>query len=284
MSFEIIITDEDRRRWDKKIAALEVALPIPSRPASLPVSEHDYPVSDRRRFLPYYLEGQMIEIDYLDARNASTHRRVRCGRCFTENALFYLQGFCLERQALREFRLDRVQSLIVMGTGEVFEDAHLWLESSNQLDELGADERSQNTVRFAFRKVKSAVLTLMFLARYDGTLHMSETAVVDRYIDQYFRKPRARDVELKIRGCQRIARGLFPTAEELWDALGSLIEDGEAQCASVLLYLDEIIACDGTILPVETDLRNAIAHIFETEISARQAVNRLSGLIEPSVG
>lgn len=284
MSFQIVITDEDRRRWDKKLAALSVAPPIPSMPASLPVSEHDYPVPDQRNFLPYYLEGQMIEIDYLDANSAPTHRRVRCGRCFTENALIYLQGFCLERQALREFRLDRVQSLIVMGTGEVFEDARLWLESSNRLDELGDDQRSQNTVRFAFRKVKSAVQILMFLARYDGMLHAAETAVVDRYIDQYFRKPRARDVELKIKGCQRIARGLFPTTEELWDALGNLIEDGEQQCASVLLYIDEIIACDGTTMPAEIDLRNAIAQLVETEISARRAVNRLSGLIEPTPG
>lgn len=106
MSFQIVITDEDRRRWDKKLAALSVAPPIPSMPASLPVSEHDYPVPDQRNFLPYYLEGQMIEIDYLDANSAPTHRRVRCGRCFTENALIYLCQSACKRDPLSARKRD----------------------------------------------------------------------------------------------------------------------------------------------------------------------------------
>jgi WYL domain len=57
--------------------------------------------------------GVTFAIEYADARNNVTTRRITLRELYrSDDGALYLHSFCHERQALRSFRFDRVQSVI----------------------------------------------------------------------------------------------------------------------------------------------------------------------------
>lgn len=109
-------------------------------------------------------------IEYRDARGVMSARRIAC-RSF-DTSRESLTAYCFERQAMREFRVDRIVSAACTQTGEFFE-----------LSELLVRLRDGSTpVRDSGLNLVLRFLT--FLMRCDG-VHWKEPEVLEQAITSY---------------------------------------------------------------------------------------------------
>ncbi|QCO07511.1 WYL domain-containing protein [Azospirillum argentinense] len=62
-----------------------------------------------------------IAIEYIDSKGAASRRRISIRKFSHDGKSMHLQAYCLERRALRCFRVDRIRAVIDLD-GEVHDD------------------------------------------------------------------------------------------------------------------------------------------------------------------
>lgn len=75
------------------------------------------------------LEQHLVEFDYYSTFGEKTKRRIEPIQLYFKSRAWYVKGFCLNRNAVRLFKLSRVKNLIVMN--EHFEKRDLLCSTSN---------------------------------------------------------------------------------------------------------------------------------------------------------
>jgi hypothetical protein len=137
-------------------------------------------------------------------------RAVTLHAVWQAGAVTRLRGFCHLRGALREFRSDRIVSLIDLSTGEVPDDASGWLASHalNSASPLNA--------------VLPELTVLAFLAKADGSLDPDETEAIVDFVLAAADRPIPDLDEIR----RKVAR-LTPSFAQLPQAVGQIVKDAE---------------------------------------------------------
>lgn len=125
------------------------------------------------------LANRAFVIAYVDASGAESERRIICRQVYLSGGKTYIQAVCLERQAPRSFRVDRITEVYCGVSGEDLGSASLLF--------VGGVERPQRTAPKTNPAVLSgrrALQVLITLARCDGQVHPSEVRVIEGFLDK----------------------------------------------------------------------------------------------------
>lgn len=133
-------------------------------------------------------------IEYRDAEEQLTRRRVTLRTAEDRDGILYLLAYCHERQALRTFRADRVQCVISQD-GEV-ESARHWLNEitsgltwetvdarAPQKTKMPAKAAPTSTYTALRRELSPALTVLIAAARSDDILHPREISSIMIYLE-----------------------------------------------------------------------------------------------------
>lgn len=135
----------------------------------LPVEEGPIYIPDRE---VRDVMGCAFAMTYIDSSGEVSRRRITVRYVSADGDTLYLGSFCHERQAFRSFRVDRIQELIALDTGEVISDASAWINAVLDSDPTGA----------AIMRSRHPISILTMLARCDGSFHQDEKDIIVDYV------------------------------------------------------------------------------------------------------
>lgn len=116
------------------------------------------------------VSGLGLYIEYVDRNGEPSERRIAC-RSY-DPGHDAINAWCFEREAPRQFRLERIGSAVCTETGELFELA--FLLQTLRARGLPVDDKCLGRV----------LLLLTFLMRCDG-VHASETTAIEDSIERF---------------------------------------------------------------------------------------------------
>lgn len=186
---------------------------------------------------PDDISGLALLIVYRDAKNNMSERRVTC-RCIIEKShTKYLFAWCHERNALRQFALQRIQEAVELVDGEVV-DLGSYFESFkvNLKDDLG---------------LQHCLKILTFLMRCDGRVHPSEKEEIESFITSYImRFDASPDI---YEPAMKMARSLAPDSESFMASLTALkrMKNAGSLAKHLKRSAGAVIAADKVIRRVE---------------------------------
>ncbi|WP_294275802.1 hypothetical protein [uncultured Sphingomonas sp.] len=197
--------------------------------AITPVSEPPAAIAARDR-----TSAWTAYIQYVDSDGVESRRRFTCNSINGFGAASHITGFCHERQAMRTLRVDRIEELVCLETGEVMDPIphFAWLRETGALN------------------VKDKALTEMcrifvFLSQCDGDYHPLEKAAIEDAIGRYAARFGASDqcAEQAIIGCKK----LKPDGVDLIESIQKFAKakNGAKLCRFVLDSGAAIIGADG---------------------------------------
>ena len=157
-----------------------------------------------------------------------------------------VQCWCYERGASRTFRIDRIEAVTDIDTGEIFDDP---LRLAAMFAESGMEEhrsRGRDVTDRVLGRYAAGVTVLAWLARSDGVLHPEEVEVIADYVEE-----RAGMAELDRATITRVARMLMPGPAEFFEALTAASREGPAAMRCLARHAAALIAADGAITEEE---------------------------------
>lgn len=216
------------------------------------------------------IRGVLLAIHYRDAQGQETNRRIECHKFRVHANSVTLAAYCYERDAERTFRVDRIAQIIDLNTGEVFEDAMVYLTRFANCaalpDGLLAGKRASPGQRRAMTKSRDGIRILVFLARCDGEYHSKERAAIADYI-----RARCGELEYDIDALLDYADHQYPDEELYFSTLDEIeVEaelDGDDHLRLLLSAVVAVIEADGKITDEEFEFASEIQTIAE-EIGA----------------
>ncbi|MCA3256288.1 WYL domain-containing protein [Bradyrhizobium sp.] len=235
-SWTSMLTDrEARRRLLEGVLPKRVVPPVP--PGRTPAA--DGPEAETPDPWPGKIAGLGLYIEYEDAGGRRSERRITCRALAKRPAGQTLIAWCHERNAPREFRIDRIAEVVDLVTGELLDPAEVfgrYIANASHFDRPDLDR---------------IVRVLVFLARCDGRDHPSEWIAVEDAIAAYCLRYDGDD-EL----CSttlHMARRLAPTGLDFVAALRWFIRqpDGPKLARLVLDHSRKLIDADGVLRPEE---------------------------------
>lgn len=120
--------------------------------------------------------NSLAQIIYVDSKGQKSERRITIHSVSqTVNNDYIVKGYCHEKNALRTFRLTRIQQLTDMETGEIFENPSLFFIERFQDSPIGI-------ITKIFQELESEILILTFVARADGYLRAKEREIIMKFI------------------------------------------------------------------------------------------------------
>jgi len=211
----------------------------------------------------YLPMNQALIIDYVDSVGAPSLRRVCLKEVFAAKHHVYLQGYCLERQAPRLFRRDRVRALFCGVTGEDLGDVEEALrprfvqESSilapPEVQMVAVAEAEEETN--GLRRMRAALGVLMTIARADGCVHKNEKAVILDFISSVW-ADEFRNVAL-IAEALRIA----PSFETFLESAADVFSIHDSLARAVINTAAPLCMADGDVTDGEIDVLKDLAEL-----------------------
>ena len=222
--------------------------------------------------------GTVFAIEYEDSKKNATRRRISLGAVKADDkGRVYLQAFCLERRAVRSFRLDRVRSVIDVD-GEVHDTPRYFrdilridvpeevftaseaplprMQSATVAQASGAlaDTRFSVPGRAQRHAARNGLRILSALARSDGFMDDAELEVILDYIAH-----RADFDGINMDEADRAAllpylRRQYPTTDVLSRCLEAVEEESPSQQRLLIRHAIQLIDADGVQDPAEFDL------------------------------
>lgn len=179
---------------------------------------------------------------YADTNGVLSERRIVCRSIEGYGAAETISAYCCERKASRRFRIDRIQELVCLETGEVIDPVpHFELM------------RLHGALKVVDKSLSDLGRILVFMARCDGSVHPLEAAAVEegmaRYVLRFGGDDRVLETALKNVG--KIA----PDGEDLVAALSRISRHPEAQSVArlVLDCMGKVSMADGKLHPDELE-------------------------------
>lgn len=114
-------------------------------------------------------------LDYTDSSGAHSERRVSLKTVSEQNGRLYLNAFCFERSAPRQFRLDRI-NYFISEDGEVIEPVKFLQEVIGIALRPASDDEQQAIMATAayLSAMRPGIAVLTAAARADGRVHIGE--------------------------------------------------------------------------------------------------------------
>lgn len=169
-------------------------------------------------------------IEYVDAKGNRSERRIRCESY--DRSVDMITAYCFEREALRQFRCDRIVNAACTETGEFFD-----------LEDLVERLRARGLpVRDA--GLNAALKILTFLMRCDG-VHHNERVVMEDAITSYALRFDGDDAMVDL--ALRQSRTMAPDERDFLRALRfvTLRRDGPALARFIRSQAQRMIDADG---------------------------------------
>lgn len=231
----ILADREARRRLLEGVLPKRVVPPLP--PGRM--ADVDGPEPEAKDIWPGKIAGLSLYIEYEDANGRRSERRITCRTLAERPAGRTLVAWCHERNAPREFRIDRIAEVVDVVTGELLDANDVfgrYVANQSHLDRPDLDR---------------IVRILVFLARCDGRDHPSEWVAVEDAIAAYCIRYDGDDDLCS--ATLHTARRLAPTGLDFVAALRWFIRrpDGPKLARLVLDHSRRLIDADGVLRPEE---------------------------------
>jgi hypothetical protein len=188
--------------------------------------------------------GLAVIIEYENAKGERATRLVTCRRLDVHADKKYLFAFCHSREAMRQFRIDRIREIFDHRTGE----------SLNPVDDFfkrySPSGISNSPLGFGLSVHRRAdflslLNALVFIARCDTEYHPLERSILENLVVRFWLRlelPNDPDVSAVLATADRLA----PDAETFWGALHRIVQ----QPALVRIMQEtarEVIEADGVV-------------------------------------
>lgn len=171
---------------------------------------------------------------YTNGKGEVSERRIICIALEGVGEVERFRGRCVETDAFKCFRVDRVSELMDLSTGE-------FLDPASHFEEL----RRTGALAMRDKALEDIARVLVFLARCDGEHHPLEAAALEDAFGRYAFRFGGYDHELE-RAMQRCV-GLAPDDEDVAGAVDRFgrLDNGAAIARFVLDQAGKVIDADG---------------------------------------
>lgn len=191
-------------------------------------------------------------IRYQDAKGEASARRIICRRIEGYGKAETIAAYCCERKAPRQFRIDRIEELVCLDTGEV-------LDPMQHFEAL----RLHGALTVVDKSLNDFARSLVFMARCDGHVHPLEVESVERAIERYIVRFGGDDrmYEQAVRNAGRIA----PDGEDLVTSLKRLGQHPQARELGRLMLssVAEVTAADGELHADEIEWAGLVQDVLK---------------------
>lgn len=249
------ITDTLSRRVD------ETVLPKPPRDVVLP--EEDDAEAPEGLTLGD-AEGQTFMIEYLDSAGRRSLRRITVwGIVEGRGGWPCLSARCHERNAPRQFRVDRIQTCIDLD-GEVFEDVLAFLDDAFGMvfaDPEKANDRAvaqQEWCEIA-RDIKPGAVLMAAMVQSDGVSRNSEIEVATQGLALAAEKLGHFMTPDHVRRLEDLLRRTRPTPSAIRRSLEAMEGFDQRRIMEILRTAVAVMEADGRRHPKEIDLLNLLS-------------------------
>lgn len=236
--------------------------PLPSAPVAITLPDEDDQLVEIASEKLGYAEGQSFAIEYMDSRGRKSTRRITVwGVAAGSAGVPSLIAFCHERNAQRQFRVDRIHCFIDYD-GEVFSDVPMFLTENFGMDlNLASSRGDDATDRWSgiLKAVRHEAVLLSALSRSDGKTVAEEVELATDYLSRLAEMNGLMLSEGEILSIYRYANRLRPTEKALSNALQHLSNLADRHLQRLLLTAVALIDADGARHPAEISLVNEIA-------------------------
>lgn len=204
---------------------------VPSVPPGRTSVVPDIDLPDHQSTRRSAASGMGLFIEYVDAKGCASARRIACRNVDPVQGL--LTAWCFEREALRQFRIDRIESAACTETGEVFELAELMATMASR----GLPANDPRLARI--------LVVLTFLMRCDG-VHARELECIEQAVTSFALRFDGDDALVE-QGL-RLGNTLAPDGRDFLRTLGWLIRRPDAPELAVFLrrHAAAVIDADGS--------------------------------------
>ena len=214
------------------VAGLAVEPPKPAwATANIPGAEEAIIVSQRDASSSW--AGFMR---YVDTHGEVSERRIVCRAVEGYGQAETIAAYCCERKASRRFRIDRIEELICLQTGEVIDP----LPHFEQM-------RLHGALKVIDKSMSDFGRILVFMSQCDGSIHPLEIDAVHEGMERYVLRFGGDDAVLgaALKNIGKIA----PDGDDLVAALGRISRHPEARQVSRLILncMDKVTIADGTL-------------------------------------
>lgn len=239
------------RIWHRLRDDAPAQRPAP-RPANLPTQDDPETSPAQSDAAPQWpigaLSGVQLQIEYLDSKRQASTRMITCRRIEQRGGIRYLTAWCLERAALRTFRVDRITAVIDPATGEVHEPGGAWLLRFTD------DSTSESPLHYGldvrrFADFTAGLNVLVFLARCDGQWHDLEYSAIEDFAASWWMRA---EIAAPFDGDEiaRHATRLGPDSETFFIALQRCATDPVLR-QIIARHVAAVIDADGVHHPKE---------------------------------
>lgn len=208
-----------------------------------------------------HAEGQSFLIEYVDSKGQPSLRRITVWNIISGyGGIPCLLAFCYERNARRQFRIDRIKSCIDFD-GQVYADVPAFLVENFGMSTSMASASAADGDRWheVLGNIRTEATILSSIIRADGRLRLGE---VDAVVEYLWRRAEATGIQLSPReviALQRYVNRLRPTEDAIFRALDKLSHGSPSSINRLLSAAVVAMDSDGSRHNAEIALVNAIA-------------------------
>lgn len=250
----------------QQLYRLVVDRPLPAAPVSISLPPTD-DEAEAEKLAQRETNGETFIIEYRDAGGHFSTRRITVESVgHGPYDAVYLFAYCHERQALRQFRIDRIEACIDFD-GEVHEDVETFLTQTIGLRPherpRKGDTREAWELHHMFSTVAPEAMLLAAMMRSDGLARPEEleTILAELILLIERRHGRGQIVDGKrIRIIGKLVTGLRPSPSAIARAIDRIAEDRSPDdITRLILIAAEVMDADGQRHSAEKALLNALA-------------------------
>lgn len=173
---------------------------------------------------------------YVDTAGKESQRRIVCKAIEGYGRAETITAYCCERRSSRRFRIDRIQELICLSTGEV-------LDPLDHFEQL----RMRGALKVIDKSLCDLGRILVFMARCDGSVHPMEADAIEHGLTTYVLRHGGDDrvLETALRNSGKIA----PDGDDLVASLERIRLHPEAKAVArlVLDCMGRVAIADGCL-------------------------------------
>lgn len=247
-------------------AALEahvIARPLPSAPRQIVLPAVDDEQIERETEYLGDAEGQSFMIEYSDSGGRHSARRISVyGLSMGRAGIPLLTAKCHERNATRQFRVDRI-SCCIDYSGEVHDNVASFLFDNFGMSLALATRKSTAESEARWKDIlaliKDDAVLLAAMSESDGNVHSSEVDVATRHLASVVERTRISLTSSEIDMIAAYIRRLRPTGRSIARALDGIGRLGADSVTRLLRAAIAVLDADGRRHVAEIELLNQLS-------------------------